>query len=128
MKAAFTSVSNKKQFFTIMAFLMSSLTIAQPISKMIQNSLPRGSNKEVRQVNYRYKIIASPNKTWGYDIYAGKSVLIHQPSKPGMPGREGFLTKMQAEKVAQLVVSKIKRGEMPPTVTVAEMKKLRAID
>jgi hypothetical protein len=44
-----------------------------------------------------------------------------------MPGNEGFKTKADAEKVAKLVIDKIKRGEMPPTVSVEEMKKLQVI-
>ena len=44
-----------------------------------------------------------------------------------MPGNEGFKTKADAEKVAQLVIDKIRKGEMPPTVTIKEMKKLKVI-
>ena len=44
-----------------------------------------------------------------------------------MPGNEGFKTKADAEKVAQLVITKIKKGEMPPTVSVEEMKKLKVV-
>ena len=42
-----------------------------------------------------------------------------------MPGNEGFKTKADASKVAQLVIGKIKKGEMPPTVTIEEMQKLK---
>ena len=68
------------------------------------------------------------DKTYGYDIYADSKLMIHQNSIPGLPGTEGFKTKAYAEKVAQLVISKIKKGEMPPTVTTEEMKKLKVIN
>lgn len=74
-----------------------------------------------------HKIIDAPNKTYGYDIYSDNKLLIHQPSVPGVAGNEGFKTKAGAEKVARLVIGKIKKGEMPPTVTVEEMKGLKAI-
>ena len=74
-----------------------------------------------------YKIIDAPNHTYGYDVYADGRLMIHQQSIPAMPGNEGFKTKQGAEKVAQLVISKIKKRELPPTVTVEEMKKLKAI-
>jgi hypothetical protein len=74
-----------------------------------------------------YKIIVAANKTFGYDVYANGKLMIHQKSIPAMPGNEGLKTKAGAEKVAQLVVDKIKKGEMPPTVTVEEMKKLKVI-
>lgn len=51
--------------------------------------------------------------------------MIHQPAIPGIPGNEGFKTKEAAQKVADLVVNKIKKGEMPPSVTIEELKKLK---
>lgn len=74
-----------------------------------------------------FKIIPAPNQTWGYDIYSEGKPFIHQPGIPGMPGNDGFKTKAGAEKVARLVIEKIKRGEMPPTVEMKEMEKLKAI-
>lgn len=77
--------------------------------------------------NLTYKIIDAPNNTFGYDVFADGRLMIHQTSIPAMPGNEGFKTKEDAEKVAQLVVEKIKRGEMPPTISEEEMKKLNVI-
>jgi hypothetical protein len=53
--------------------------------------------------------------------------MIHQLSIPAMPGNDGFKTKADATKVAQLVIDKIKKGEMPPTVSIEELKKLNVI-
>ena len=74
-----------------------------------------------------YKIIDAPGHSFGYDVYANGKLLIHQASIPARPGNEGFKAKQDAEKVAQLVMDKIRKGEMPPTVTVEEMKKLKVI-
>ena len=74
-----------------------------------------------------YKIIDAPSHTYCYDIYADGRLMIHQNSAPALPGNQGFKTKAAAEKVAQLVISKIKKGEMPPTISVEEMKKLKVI-
>jgi hypothetical protein len=57
-------------------------------------------------------------------VLANGKILIHQPSKPGLPGSEGFKTKAAAEKVAKLIVTKIKNGEILPNVTTEELKKL----
>jgi len=86
---------------------------------------PKG-DKEKSAV-YTYVIIPSVNKTWCYDIYMGKKLFIHQPSIPGLPGNGGFKTKADAEKVAKLVIGKLKKGEMPPSVTIEEMKKLKVL-
>jgi len=74
-----------------------------------------------------YKIIDAANNTFGYDIYSDGKLMIHQNSIPAVPGNNGFTKKTDAEKVAQLVISKIKKGEMPPTVSVDELKKLSII-
>ena len=59
--------------------------------------------------------------------YSDGRLMIHQSSVPGLPGNEGLKTKADAEKVAQLVIEKIKKGEMPPTVSIEEMKTLNVI-
>ena len=74
-----------------------------------------------------YQLIPGINNTWGYDILVDKRISIHQTTPPGMPGNEGFKTKAGAESVAKLVISKMQKGEMPPSITVDEMKKLKAI-
>ena len=74
-----------------------------------------------------YKIIDAPNKTFGYDVYADYKLMIHQNSIPALPGNEGFKTKADTEKVALPVIDKIRKGEMPPTVSVDELKELKVI-
>src|SRR5436190_11918288 len=49
-----------------------------------------------------YKIIDAPNHTYGYDVLADDRLMIHQKSIPAMSGNEGFKTKADASKVAQL--------------------------
>ena len=74
-----------------------------------------------------YNIIPAANNTFCYDVLADGKILIHQPSKPGLPGNEGFKTKADAEKVAKLIITKIKKGEMPPSVTTDELKKINVL-
>jgi Domain of unknown function (DUF4907) len=85
--------------------------------------------KEVKQQENPYakaeitiKIIASANHTFGYDILLYKRPLVHQPNIPGLPGNEGFTTQEKARTVADFVVKKIRRNEMPPTVTREDLK------
>ena len=69
-------------------------------------------------------IIPSANNTFGYDIYVYGSVMVHQPSRPGLPGNIGFATEEDARKVAELVIKKIRNNELPPTVTIQELQEL----
>jgi hypothetical protein len=77
--------------------------------------------------NLNYKIIDVCNNTFCYDVFAEGRLMIHQTSMPAMNGNDGFKTKADAEKVALLVIDKIKNGEMPPTVSIDELKKLYVI-
>ena len=77
---------------------------------------------------FTYKIIKSANHSFCYDIYADGKLMIHQPSKPGMPGNEGFNTEDKAIKMAEFVIVKIKNGEMPPTVTIQDMKQMNLLE
>ena len=110
-----TSNQNKPQQLTKV-----SKTIAKPAAQF--PAAAQFSNTKLS-----YKIIPAANHTFCYDVLADGKVLIHQPSKPGLPGNEGFKTKAEAEKVAQLIITKIKNGEMPPSVTTDELKKINVL-
>ncbi len=72
-----------------------------------------------------YQIIPAEANTFGYDILSDNKKLIHQPSRPGLPGNKGFAKKQDAEKVAKLVVHKLAHNIMPPTVEKREMDSLK---
>jgi hypothetical protein len=99
--------------------------MASPAKDAQEIAFPKAS--QFAHTKLTYKITAAPNNTFGYDILADDRLMIRQASVPAMPGNEGFKTKAGAEKVAQLVIKKIQKGEMPPTVEIEEMKKIKAI-
>jgi hypothetical protein len=72
-----------------------------------------------------YRIIHSAENTYGYEILIKKTLFIHQPCIPGMPGNKGFVRKSSAEKVARLVIKKIQKGIVPPTVTIKELDSMK---
>ncbi|MBS1737188.1 MAG: DUF4907 domain-containing protein [Bacteroidetes bacterium] len=74
-----------------------------------------------------FKIIPAFNDSWGYDIYHGAKLYIHQPVIPAVQGNTGFATKQLAEKVAKKVIEKILKGESPPAITLEELKKMGAV-
>lgn len=84
------------------------------------------SNDEVKG-KLKYVIISGLNNTYGYDVFKDEVKLIHQPIIPGYDGINGFTSPQQAEKVASLVIKKIKKGEMPPTITKLELKELNVL-
>lgn len=70
------------------------------------------------------KIIPSINQTFGYDLLLYGKPWVHQPSIPGLPGNEGFTTRERAQTVAEFVLKKIRKNEMPPTVTIEDLNSM----
>jgi hypothetical protein len=94
-------------------------------------SAEESAGKEVTQPNNPYvnaeittKIIPSANNTFGYDILLYGRPLVHQPHIPGLPGNEGFSTQGRAQTVAEFVVEKIRKNEMPPTVNIEDLNRM----
>lgn len=61
-----------------------------------------------------YRIIDAPNNTFGYEILNEGRLFVHQTNVPGIAGIEGCKTRSDAEKIAALVIAKIRAGETPP--------------
>jgi hypothetical protein len=120
----------KNALFSLLFLTLSCWFYAQPAQPMQQPAKTEAkfpAAEAFAKSNITYKIINSANKTYGYDILADGKLLIHQSSVPGMPGNNGFESAQASEKVAKLVIKKIHNGEMPPTITIEEMKKLKVI-
>jgi len=83
------------------------------------------SSSKIDDKNFRFEIFLTPNKSFGYIIYQNNRQFINQSTIPSRPGNDGFATKEDAAKVAMLVIEKIKKGIMPPTVTLQELQQLK---
>ncbi|MEO7309091.1 MAG: DUF4907 domain-containing protein [Chitinophagaceae bacterium] len=73
---------------------------------------------------YTQRIITSNDGTYGYEIYLNNKMIIKQTNIPGISGSNGFRRINDADKIASLVIDKLLKGIMPPTVEKAEMDKL----
>ena len=73
-----------------------------------------------RTASITTRLISGVHHTYGYEVWADGHRLIAQPSIPGRPGIEGFRTAAEAQRVADLVVRKLRDNQMPPTITAAE--------
>jgi hypothetical protein len=114
-----------KEIFTLTLLIFCMPFLTAQIQHQQKTGLP--SDETIKNKNIIAMVIPTVNNTWGYDISIGKKLVIHQPSIPGIPGNEGFKTKTAAQKTADFVITKIKKGEMPPTVTMEELKKLKTL-
>jgi Domain of unknown function (DUF4907) len=73
---------------------------------------------------YTYKVIPAAENTFGYEISDQGKILVRQKTIPSLPGNNGFKTKNDAEKCAKLVILKLSRNIMPPTITPKEIDSL----
>jgi hypothetical protein len=88
------------------------------------NSVAFPAANEHSQKKLTAHVIDSPNGTFGYEVLSDGELFVRQINVPGRPGNEGCRTREQADKLSALVIEKIQRGEMPPTVTSDELKSL----
>jgi len=114
-------------FLFIILFVCCLFLLNQREQKKENVAMPVAVNPYI-DAEIKAVIIPSENNTFGYDIYVFGSVLVHQPSRPGLPGNAGFATEEDAMKVAELVIKKIRNNEMPPTVTIEELRVLGVLN
>lgn len=83
----------------------------------------RSSNKTMptdsKVVEY---VVFETEHGYGYKIYIDGKLGINQPNIPALQGTAGFDSEADASKIAELAVSKIKKGIMPPTITLEELE------
>jgi hypothetical protein len=53
------------------------------------------------------------NSGWGYNVLINNKIYIHQEFIPGVEGNQAFASEKEAEKVANLVMIKMKKGVLP---------------
>lgn len=106
-------------------------TIILDAQTNIKNQTEQKNNQKAENTtlskNYKYEIIINKDKTFGYKIIADGKPMINQESMPAVPGNKGFPRKIDAERMANLVIFKLKNNIMPPTVSVAEVDSIKGI-
>lgn len=80
-----------------------------------------------RQASSYHLAVFQTNVGWGYAVITNGDSLIYQPTIPGIAGRRGFGSEAQAREVGKHIVAKLEKGEMPPTITYAELTQLGVI-
>ena len=116
----------KNRIIIIIAFIFVLVSCWFLLNKKVQTKEDVIIQKDntYKDAQIKAVIIPSEGNTFGYDIYLYDAILIHQPSRPGLSGNIGFSTEEDAMKVAELVIKKMRNNEMPPTVTIKELRGL----
>ncbi|MBV9963330.1 MAG: DUF4907 domain-containing protein [Parafilimonas sp.] len=108
---------------TIIAVSVACIFLIQVLFSAEKNCLPQ---KDVYQPiqDTTVHIFSSHKKGYGFDILIGNKVFIHQPFIPAVQGNQRFATKTDANKTASLMLFKLRKHGMPPTISTAELDSL----
>lgn len=112
----------KKPLVILFAFVLVNNLQAQVST---QTNHTQKTTSSYKKQTIRYKLTEAKDHTYGYNIFLNDTLFVHQPVIPCIAGNKGFKTKADAKKVAFLVIDKIRKGLIPPTVTIPEMEKLK---
>ena len=90
---------------------------------LVEGCAGRSSNKmmstDSKVIEY---VVFETEHGYGYKIYIDGKLSINQPNIPALQGMAGFDSEADASKIAELAVSKIKKGIMPPTISLEELE------
>ncbi|MBK9982023.1 MAG: DUF4907 domain-containing protein [Saprospiraceae bacterium] len=121
--------------FIPMILLLATQLSAQSTNESLENKIQDSGSlemikaqqemvKQMANVQLTSMIIKADNDRFGYYIFCDGHLMIRQKTIPAAPGLNGFVSENEAQKVASLVISKIKAGEMPPSISPEELKEL----
>jgi hypothetical protein len=105
------------------------LTSLNVLAQQPQHANPENTSTQLSgtaiPANYTYKVFQAPNKMYGFDIFKNGKFIFHQPASviPPVNSPAAISKKEDAEKVAQLSIEKIKKGQTP-ALTDDEIKKI----
>ena len=71
------------------------------------------------------RVYSEGSQGFGYALYQGGRKIIDQPNIPAVQHLAPFLSREEAESVAQLVNGKLQSHQFPPSVTIHELDSLR---
>jgi hypothetical protein len=93
------------------------------LKKHEQKPLSTASSKSRKSSTFEITTLQSASG-WGYQIRQNGKLLLDQPTIPGRPGNAGFQTQAEAQRVAELVKTKLQAKVFPPTVSEDDLKNL----
>jgi hypothetical protein len=93
----------------------------KPVQHTVRQLEKSGQKEETA---YQATLFVKPDSTVGYTIHKAGKIYIRQPVIPGVTGSKGFADKKQARKVANLMLYKIRRNIIPPSITISELDSL----
>ena len=115
-----------KQLAILPLFLILLISCTNEIKKDsahedIVESLEKVTNPEFTVITVEYA------EGWGYQILQDGKLAIDQKNIPVIQGYKGFSSREKAEITGQFIVTKLKKGIFPPTLTQEELDSLKVL-
>lgn len=107
--------------FLILFFSGIALSIPGVFQKQQRSAQSNSTHDSITYTTFK------SNQGWGYDIFVNSNLYIHQPNIPAKKGNQGFSKKEFAGKTARLIIEKMKKHLLPPTVTLEELDSLNVL-
>jgi hypothetical protein len=85
----------------------------------------KAATKQFAKTQLTAIVTNAGDNRFGYYILADGNILIDQKTIPAVPGNKGFISEAEAKRTADFAIKKLKQGEMPPTLTEKDLKKLK---
>ncbi|MCG9970889.1 DUF4907 domain-containing protein [Christiangramia crocea] len=104
--------------FLLFGVVVSLIMLFSGINHVIHSESSEERNLEVRTYGY--------GSGFGYKIISEEKLLIQQNNIPSLEQNQPFCSQGEAKKVANLVISKLERGENP-AISYSELKEMQII-
>ena len=78
----------------------------------------------------QYQVITTKlgDDAFGYQILKDGKMIIDQPNIPAIQGNRSFSSEADAQKTGDYLITKLKKGIFPPTLSVAEIDSLNILN
>ena len=108
-----------------LGFVLLQAACFSPESKKEERNSLLLSNLDSSIYTKRILVSDSIQQNFGYEIFKSGHLYIRQASIPAITGNIFFADSIQANKVADLVLYKLKMGILPPSVSIQELDSLK---
>ena len=112
----------------IFVFMLSSCNNKQESNSENTTIVEKSIDQEVDRIReLDVETYFSDSLGWGFDIFRNGKKYVHQPHIPAINGLMGFASEEDALAVANLMMDKLERNIVPPSVSPSEIDSLEIV-
>lgn len=111
----------------VILFILFSCQNSEIRDKVVNSTLAINQTDTIGNFKIQSRVFKNNDSIggWGYDIIRSDVNYIHQTNIPALSGKVGFNSKEDAQKVADLVIKKLYKSNLPPSISLHELDSLK---